>query len=92
MKLNWTAVGTITAILLPLMVWGARVETRIDRALDVDERLTNIEELMRPLIVEHEVQKRLTTHIRVPKPPEVIEEVASQVDERIKQYRPIEKR
>ena len=39
--------------------WVVSVETRVERALNVTGRLEAIEEMLRPLVVEHEVQKAL---------------------------------
>jgi len=41
------------------VAWVVSVETRVERALNVSGRLEAIEEMLRPLIVEHEVQKAL---------------------------------
>jgi len=97
MKINWNITAIVAPIVIAVIAWGVRLEVRIDRASNNNDRLTNIEELMRPLLVEHEVQKRLSEispahveHIPEPEPvaSQVREDVINDVDESIEQYRP----
>jgi hypothetical protein len=102
LKINWNIAAIVLPLLVGLIGWGVTVETRIDRALDVDARLSNIEELLRPLLVEYEVRKRLDEMYSTdpmtappepePETPQVREEIAREVDDRIKQWAPPQKR
>ena len=97
MRINWNLTAIVAPIVIAVIAWGVRLEVRIDRASNNNDRLTNIEELMRPLLVEHEVQKRLSEispahveHIPEPEPvaAQLREDVTNDVNDRIKQYRP----
>ena len=49
----------VAAFLGTVFGWAMSVEVRIERALNVSGRLEAIEEMLRPLIVEHDVRKEL---------------------------------
>ena len=91
MKKIFEIVGIILACLTfigAVFGWVVSVEVRISQALDVDERLTSIEEMIRPMLVDFEVKKELVKrekldHVRpsldtIKK--KVVEDVDSQIN------------
>ena len=73
MKINWSIVGPMLAVL----VWVGSMEYRLGKVnstLDVSQRVKNIEDLMVPLLVEFKVQEalgkmQLPAHVEHTEPP-----------------------
>jgi hypothetical protein len=65
MKINWAAVAVIAAMIGGTVGWCVTVENRLgtySKAMELSERVKNIEDLMLPILVEYETRKRINGH------------------------------
>ncbi len=73
MKLNWTAIQIVLSILLPVIVWGVTVETRLATTAKVEtlnERIEQLEAALLPVLIEYKVAETLKTRLQsVAQPP-----------------------
>jgi hypothetical protein len=65
MKINWAAVAVVAAMVGGIAGWCVTVENRLgsySKAMELSERVKNIEDLMLPILVEYETRKRINGH------------------------------
>ena len=62
MKINWNIVAIVAPLLIAIIGWAYSIENRlaqISSSVDVVNRVTVIEELITPLIIEYQIVQRL---------------------------------
>ena len=82
MKANWSIVAVAVTLMLAGLSWGVSIEYRIlctQSALDLNDRVRNLETLLTPLLIEYKVDKALrevTPRIPILHPPQPVENKA----------------
>ena len=61
-KLNWTAISVTIGFVAMILGWAWSIEHRLGMSMDVNGRLTNIEDALYPVLVDYKVNKILNEH------------------------------
>lgn len=68
MKIEIKYALSLLAMIIGVVIWGIRLEGRVDKAMDQNKRITVLENLVTDLVIEHKVaeilDKRGTVSIR----------------------------
>lgn len=68
MKIDIKLAISVVVVILGVVIWGVRLEGRVDKAMDHNERIVVLENLVTELVIEHKVaeilDKRGTISIR----------------------------